>query len=112
MRRWTSRPAGTSEDRQAIKERSATATGAEPSSESSQALDRFTTDLTARARDGKLEAVLGRDSEIRKMVAILLRYRQNNPILVGEAGVGKTALVEGLAIKIAEGSDDTNHSVH
>jgi type VI secretion system protein VasG len=95
--------AGTSEDRQAIKERSATATGAEPSSESSQALDRFTTDLTARARDGKLEAVLGRDSEIRKMVAILLRYRQNNPILVGEAGVGKTALVEGLAIKIAAG---------
>jgi type VI secretion system protein VasG len=95
--------AGTSEDRQAIKERSATATGAEPSSESSQALDRFTTDLTARAREGKLEAVLGRDSEIRKMVAILLRYRQNNPILVGEAGVGKTALVEGLAIKIAAG---------
>lgn len=97
--------AGTREDKQAQSEKSTGSTpgAADPSEESTQALDRFTIDLTERARIGKLEAVLGRDSEIRKMVAILLRYRQNNPILVGEAGVGKTALVEGLALKIAAG---------
>lgn len=67
------------------------------------ALERFTIDLTERARSGKLDQVLGRDAEIRQMAEILLRYRQNNPILVGEAGVGKTALVEGLALKIARG---------
>ncbi|MFO0576881.1 MAG: type VI secretion system ATPase TssH [Polyangia bacterium] len=94
--------AGNSEDKQARKEpREAAAPSA--GAESTNALDRFTIDLTQRARDGKLEKVLGRDSEVRKMIAILLRYRQNNPILVGEAGVGKTALVEGLAQKIAAG---------
>ncbi|HGB3470267.1 TPA: type VI secretion system ATPase TssH [Salmonella enterica subsp. diarizonae serovar 61:l,v:z35] len=68
------------------------------------ALDRFTLDVTARARDGKIDPVFGRDNEIRQMVDILSRRRKNNPILVGEPGVGKTALVEGLALRIAEGN--------
>ncbi len=59
------------------------------------ALDKFTLDVTARARDGKIDPVFGRDNEIRQMVDILSRRRKNNPILVGEPGVGKTALVEG-----------------
>lgn len=67
-------------------------------------LAQFTIDLTAQARDGKLDPVLGRDDEIRQMIDILTRRRQNNPILTGEAGVGKTAVVEGLARRIAEGS--------
>ncbi len=67
------------------------------------ALDQFTTDLTQLARDGKLDPVIGREAEIRQAVDILLRRRQNNPILTGEAGVGKTAVVEGLALRIATG---------
>ncbi|PHV16579.1 type VI secretion system ATPase TssH [Janthinobacterium sp. BJB303] len=67
------------------------------------ALDQFTTDLTQLARDGKLDPVIGREAEIRQAVDILLRRRQNNPILTGEAGVGKTAVVEGLALRIAAG---------
>jgi type VI secretion system protein VasG len=67
------------------------------------ALDQFTTNLTARARGGKLDPVIGRDTEIRQAIDILMRRRQNNPILTGEAGVGKTAVVEGLALKIAAG---------
>ena len=67
-------------------------------------LDRFTLDVTARAREGHIDPVYGRDTEIRQMVDILSRRRKNNPILVGEPGVGKTALVEGLAIRIAEGN--------
>jgi type VI secretion system protein VasG len=66
-------------------------------------LDQFTVNLTQRARDGKIDPVLGRDLEIRQMVDILMRRRQNNPILTGEAGVGKTAVVEGLAQRIASG---------
>ncbi|MEQ1827165.1 MAG: type VI secretion system ATPase TssH [Pirellula sp.] len=66
-------------------------------------LDQFTIDLTARARDGKIDAVLGRDSEIRQLIDILMRRRQNNPILTGEAGVGKTAVAEGFALRIAAG---------
>ncbi|MES2017634.1 MAG: type VI secretion system ATPase TssH [Pseudomonadota bacterium] len=66
-------------------------------------LDQFTTNLTARARDGKLDPVIGRDTEIRQAIDILMRRRQNNPILTGEAGVGKTAVVEGLALRIAGG---------
>ena len=62
---------------------------------SSAALDQFTIDLTAQARAGKIDPILGRDFEIRQMVDILTRRRQNNPILTGEAGVGKTAVVEG-----------------
>ncbi|QCU72615.1 type VI secretion system ATPase TssH [Luteimonas yindakuii] len=65
------------------------------------ALDQFTTNLTQRARDGHIDPVIGRDGEIRQLVDILLRRRQNNPILTGEAGVGKTAVVEGLALRIA-----------
>ncbi|ANB74863.1 ClpV1 family T6SS ATPase [Paraburkholderia phytofirmans OLGA172] len=67
------------------------------------ALQRFTIDITQKARDGRIDPVFGRDMEIRQMVDILARRRKNNPILVGEPGVGKTALVEGLALKIAEG---------
>ncbi|MDB5407385.1 MAG: hypothetical protein JWL84_2297 [Rhodospirillales bacterium] len=67
------------------------------------ALDQYTIDLTALARAGKIDAVLGRDSEIRQLIDILMRRRQNNPILTGEAGVGKTAVVEGFAIRIAAG---------
>jgi len=67
------------------------------------ALDQFTTNLTQRARDGKVDPVIGRDAEIRQVIDILLRRRQNNPILTGEAGVGKTAVVEGLALRIAQG---------
>ena len=66
-------------------------------------LDQYTVNLTERAKQGKLDAVLGRDFEIRQVVDILLRRRQNNPILVGEAGVGKTAVIEGFANRIAEG---------
>jgi len=67
------------------------------------ALDQFTTDLTGRAREGKVDPVIGRDAEIRQVIDILMRRRQNNPILTGEAGVGKTAVVEGLALRIAQG---------
>ncbi|MBB3454581.1 type VI secretion system protein VasG [Rhizobium sp. BK313] len=67
------------------------------------ALDRYTTDLTAQARAGRIDPILGRDSEIRQIIDILTRRRQNNPILTGEAGVGKTAVVEGLALRIAAG---------
>ncbi|KFK91926.1 MULTISPECIES: type VI secretion system ATPase TssH [unclassified Serratia (in: enterobacteria)] len=66
-------------------------------------LDNYTQDLTAKARAGQIDPVLGRDNEIRQMVDILSRRRKNNPILVGEPGVGKTALVEGLALRLAEG---------
>lgn len=69
----------------------------------SAALDQFTIDLTARARAGKIDPILGRDTEIRQVVDILTRRRQNNPILTGEAGVGKTAVVEGFAVRIAQG---------
>ncbi|MHB1304691.1 MAG: type VI secretion system ATPase TssH [Acidiphilium sp.] len=69
----------------------------------SAALDQFTEDLTARAKAGKIDPILGRDFEIRQTIDILTRRRQNNPILTGEAGVGKTAVVEGLALKIAQG---------
>lgn len=68
------------------------------------ALAKFCTDLTARARDGGLDPVLSRDVEIRALVDVLMRRRQNNPMLTGEAGVGKTAVVEGLALAIAQGS--------
>src|SRR5581483_8223547 len=66
-------------------------------------LDQFTIDLTDRAKQGRIDPVLGRDSEIRQIVDILMRRRQNNPILTGEAGVGKTAVVEGFAMRVAQG---------
>ena len=67
------------------------------------ALAKFTIDLTQQARDGKIDPIVGRDEEIRQVIDILCRRRQNNPILTGEAGVGKTAVVEGFARRIAEG---------
>ena len=68
-----------------------------------EALKRFATDLTARARKGEIDPISGRDEEIRQIVDILMRRRQNNPILTGEAGVGKTAVVEGFALRLARG---------
>jgi type VI secretion system protein VasG len=67
------------------------------------ALDQFTINLTERARNGEIDPVIGREFEIRQMMDILMRRRQNNPILTGEAGVGKTAVVEGMALKISQG---------
>ncbi|MBX3439948.1 MAG: type VI secretion system ATPase TssH, partial [Planctomycetaceae bacterium] len=67
------------------------------------ALDQYTNDLTAQAQRGDLDPVLGRDSEIRQVMDILCRRRQNNPLLVGEPGVGKTAVAEGFALRIAAG---------
>ena len=66
-------------------------------------LDKFTINLTKDAKNGKLDPVLGRDEEVRQIIDILIRRRQNNPILTGEAGVGKTAVVEGFALRIASG---------
>lgn len=68
-----------------------------------QALDLYTVDMTAQAKDGKSDPVVGRDAEIRKIIDILMRRRQNNPILTGDAGVGKTAVVEGFAQRLAAG---------
>ncbi len=66
-------------------------------------LDKFTTNLTEAAKQGEIDPILGRDDEIRQIIDILIRRRQNNPILTGEAGVGKTAVVEGFALRIASG---------
>ena len=66
-------------------------------------LARYSTDLTERARKGEMDPIVGRDEEIRQIVDILLRRRQNNPILTGEAGVGKTAVVEGFAQRLVRG---------
>ncbi len=67
-------------------------------------VERYTRDLTAEARAGRIDPVVGREAELRQVIDVLLRRRQNNPILTGEAGVGKTAVVEALALRIAEGS--------
>jgi ATP-dependent Clp protease ATP-binding subunit ClpB len=71
--------------------------------ESRQALEKFTIDLTERAEQGKLDPVIGRDDEIRRTVQVLQRRTKNNPVLIGEPGVGKTAIVEGLALRIVNG---------
>jgi type VI secretion system protein VasG len=99
--------AGASEDREvfsadpgARREMGSTAAGGGAATPS---LDQFTVDLTADARAGKIDPVLGRDPEIRQIIDILTRRRQNNPILTGEAGVGKTAVVEGFALRIVNG---------
>ncbi|QBQ99377.1 type VI secretion system ATPase TssH [Paraburkholderia pallida] len=77
--------------------------GASAGPSKTPALDTYTTDLTQRAREGHVDPVIGREGEIRQTIDILMRRRQNNPILTGEPGVGKTAVVEGLALRIAEG---------
>jgi len=88
-------PAPEAEGADPVTEMQAAAPGKTP------ALDQYTTCLTASAREGKVDPVIGRDAEIRQVIDILMRRRQNNPILTGEAGVGKTAVVEGLALRIA-----------
>jgi len=105
--------AGSPEDGQGASDGSGASGGAAPGEASGaiapaamgkqEALKKFTVDLTAQARDGKMDPIVGRDDEIRQVVDILMRRRQNNPILVGEAGVGKTAVVEGFAQRIARG---------
>lgn len=85
-------------DRAAVKMSSADSAAENPM------LARFTQDITEKARKGEIDPVLGRDDEIRQVIDILSRRRKNNPILVGEPGVGKTALVEGLALRIVEGN--------
>lgn len=77
--------------------------GVSSASSAGSGLAQYTINLTARAREGKIDPVLGRDAEMRQIVDILTRRRQNNPILTGEAGVGKTAVVEGFALKIVAG---------
>lgn len=79
------------------------AAGAAPGKEDGGFIDRFCIDFTAKAREGGIDPVFGRDPEMRQMVDILARRRKNNPILVGEPGVGKTAVIEGLALRITEG---------
>jgi type VI secretion system protein VasG len=94
--------AGSEEDRGAAAA-SAAAPAAAGIPAGTKALDQYTIDLTARARKGEIDPITGRDFEIRQLIDILMRRRQNNPILTGEAGVGKTAVVEGLALRIADG---------
>jgi type VI secretion system protein VasG len=106
--------AGSPEDGQGASDGSSGASGGAAPGEASgaiapaamgkqEALKKFTVDLTEQARSGKMDPIVGRDDEIRQVVDILMRRRQNNPILVGEAGVGKTAVVEGFAQRIARG---------
>jgi type VI secretion system protein VasG len=81
----------------------AEAATAAPGAKGTTALDRFSQDLTAKAKTGQMDPVLGREDEVRQVIDVLMRRRQNNPILTGEAGVGKTAVVEGFAQRIASG---------
>jgi ATP-dependent Clp protease ATP-binding subunit ClpB len=76
---------------------------AQSASGEQSALEQFGIDLTARARDGKLDPVIGRDAEVRRVIQVLSRRTKNNPVLIGEPGTGKTAIVEGLALRIATG---------
>lgn len=74
-----------------------------PKSETGSPLAKYGINLTQKAKEGKIDSIIGRDDEIRQMIDVLMRRRQNNPILIGEAGVGKTAVVEALALKLASG---------
>ncbi|SFS03735.1 type VI secretion system ATPase TssH [Sphingomonas jatrophae] len=80
-----------------------TAPDGTPQSGEAGALEKFSVDLTQQARDGKIDKIVGRDAEVRQLIDILLRRRQNNPMLIGEAGVGKTAVAEGFARRIVDG---------
>lgn len=95
---------GTEEMLQALREvrGSHRVTSADPEGQF-QALEKYGQDLTARAREGKIDPVIGRDEEIRRVIQVLSRRTKNNPVLIGEPGVGKTAIVEGLARRIASG---------
>lgn len=104
---------GSPEDQMKPQDGSTTGHGAQPGEGSGavapaamgkeEALAQFCTDMTEQARNGKIDPIVGRDEEIRQIVDVLMRRRQNNPILTGEAGVGKTAVVEGFALRIARG---------
>ena len=96
---------GSIEDKESIASRDKESDGetASLTGAKTRALDQYTIDLTDKARRGQIDPVLGRDFEIRQVVDILTRRRQNNPILTGEAGVGKTAVVEGFALRVAQG---------
>ena len=95
--------AGSHEEAASAAEDAGAASGAPKAGGKTPNLDQFTVNLTDHAKQGKIDPVLGRDFEIRQMVDILMRRRQNNPILTGEAGVGKTAVVEGFALRVAHG---------
>ncbi|MEL6478869.1 MAG: type VI secretion system ATPase TssH, partial [Pseudomonadota bacterium] len=95
--------AGSGEDKEAVPLQPSGAPAQPTGSTGEGALETYATDLTARAEEGKIDPIVGRDAEIRQMVDILMRRRQNNPILVGEAGVGKTAVVEGFALRLSQG---------
>jgi type VI secretion system protein VasG len=95
--------AGSVEEKEFVESTFRTAPEGEAIAGKTRALDQFTIDLTAAARAGRIDPVIGREFEIRQVIDILTRRRQNNPILTGEAGVGKTAVVEGFALRIAEG---------
>jgi type VI secretion system protein VasG len=94
---------GSLEDGASIGQQTTSADNGNISGGGTSSLETYATDLTARARDGQIDPITGRDPEIRQIVNILMRRRQNNPILTGEAGVGKTAVVEGFALRIAAG---------
>ena len=95
--------ASSSEETQGLSAAADVPSGAPRVGEKSPNLDQYTINLTEKAKTGKLDPVLGRDSEIRQVIDILMRRRQNNPILTGEAGVGKTAVVEGFASRVVDG---------
>ncbi|WP_051304940.1 type VI secretion system ATPase TssH [Chitinilyticum litopenaei] len=107
MENWSAWLAGSPESDQAegdqLPQPAAAGAGDELLMNQGNAIERFTKDLTRQARDGQIDQVSCRDHEIRQLIDILIRRRQNNPLLVGEAGVGKTAVVEGLALRIATG---------
>src|ERR687893_509310 len=75
----------------------------QPPEEQGNVLERYTIDLTKRSREGMIDPVIGRDDEIRRVIQILSRRTKNNPVLLGDPGVGKTAIVEGLAQRIVDG---------
>lgn len=100
---WSQIVANSVESLPHSKEKSASNPGLEPLADSS-ALSRFTVNFTEQARQGKIDPIFGREAEIRQAIDVLSRRKKNNPIFIGEAGVGKTAVVEGLALQIVEGN--------